>query len=116
MSPSCAWVLPVLCLALGCADSENTASSADDGSAPVLPGAGGQPPSLTSPRLDGSIDSRAPIPTEAGERPRPDDANVGSLPEAGADADPPRPDYPAGEPGCGLAAAAFCETFDDIAA
>src|SRR5262245_27363418 len=28
---------------------------------------------------------------------------------------PPRRDYPNGDPGCGLEAAAFCDTFDEIA-
>lgn len=39
----------------------------------------------------------------------------GTSTNGGPDDAPPSRDYPSGDPGCGLDAAAFCDTFDEIA-
>jgi hypothetical protein len=77
---------------------------------------GGNPAKLPPGSAAGSsgADSAGHVANDAGVRP-PSDAALGPSRGDAGDARP-RPVYPAGKPGCGLPAAAFCETFDDVAA
>ena len=95
------------------ADGASGAASAGNGGAPGDHAGNGGDSSAS-----GSAGSRAAADSGPAAEP---DAGPTDDPEpsggAGSDAasDPPR-QYPNGPPGCGLPAAAFCETFDDVTA
>jgi hypothetical protein len=71
------------------------------------------PQDLQHEQADSGVDASHLV--DASRADNPVDGAANTEPDAQDGSQPPAREYPPGEPGCGLPAAAFCETFDEVA-